>query len=523
MKNSLIGLAIGLILGLGISLLAWVNPPGNPPSGGGVIQTQNTGLFINTSTYFTSGNVGIGTTAPGAKLDVNGDINFAAYSWLKSGGVALLSYGGGDNATYLRCASDKCHFQNAAGNMDFITINSGNVGIGTTNPDMKLTIYGSGQNLMKIQSSDQYPRLYFQSADSVVGGVFNWDSSKNIYFGETGYTGEYYFRGTGNIRIGNDRVFISSSGNVGIGTTDPAHKLHLVRNDTVDVFYLSGCSIPANSTTFTCTGDISQVKPGMSLHVFASSYPSGYTPFWRTIVSVDYGSKTITLNHPSPPRNYDSTFTYMVARGGELISYQGSNYNYFTRLYGSNIYLSYNGSLNPINGGLGVDNGTFRFYSNRSFHFFLDTDNAFDDSTGGMVFSIGKNNSYFGAPYAEIFRVNELGQVWAPSYTCSSDIRLKENLRLISEVLPKLNKINVYKFTWNKTAKEKYSLTGEDIGVIAQEVEKYFPELITVDNNGYKNIKYDRLSFILLEAIKEQQKEIEELRNKIEFLEKTHK
>ena len=73
MKKLLGGIILGLLFGFSLSLIfAWTNPSGNPPSGGGVLQTQNTGLFINTSTYFIS-NVGIGTTSPLARLDVAGN------------------------------------------------------------------------------------------------------------------------------------------------------------------------------------------------------------------------------------------------------------------------------------------------------------------------------------------------------------------------------------------------------------------------------------------------------------------
>ena len=56
---------------------------------------------------------------------------------------------------------------------------------------------------------------------------------------------------------------------------------------------------------------------------------------------------------------------------------------------------------------------------------------------------------------------------------------------------------------------------GEDIGVIAQEIEAVLPELVVTRDNGYKAVKYEKIVALLIEAIKEQQGEIDELRRKI--------
>lgn len=54
--------------------------------------------------------------------------------------------------------------------------------------------------------------------------------------------------------------------------------------------------------------------------------------------------------------------------------------------------------------------------------------------------------------------------------------------------------------------------TSKQIGVIAQEVENIFPELVKTDNEGYKSMDYMSLTAVLLEAIKEQQAQIEQLK-----------
>ena len=60
---------------------------------------------------------------------------------------------------------------------------------------------------------------------------------------------------------------------------------------------------------------------------------------------------------------------------------------------------------------------------------------------------------------------------------------------------------------------------NHQIGVIAQEVEAVLPELVSEDENGYKAVAYDKISAVLVEAIKEQQKQIDELQKKIIELE----
>jgi hypothetical protein len=56
---------------------------------------------------------------------------------------------------------------------------------------------------------------------------------------------------------------------------------------------------------------------------------------------------------------------------------------------------------------------------------------------------------------------------------------------------------------------------GHDIGVKAQEIEMVLPEIVTTRENGYKAVKYDKLVALLIESIKEQQKQIDELKSKL--------
>jgi hypothetical protein len=93
----------------------------------------------------------------------------------------------------------------------------------------------------------------------------------------------------------------------------------------------------------------------------------------------------------------------------------------------------------------------------------------------------------------------------------SSDERLKNNITPISGSLDKLKQINGYEFDWN----EKSNYEGHDIGVIAQEIEKVLPELVSVRRNGYLGVDYPKIVALLIETNKELLKRVEILESKI--------
>ena len=95
----------------------------------------------------------------------------------------------------------------------------------------------------------------------------------------------------------------------------------------------------------------------------------------------------------------------------------------------------------------------------------------------------------------------------------SSDKRLKDNLKPISQSIDKLNKLTGYEFDWNDKQK---IYEGHDFGVVAQEVEDVLPELVRTNSNGFKAVKYEKLVPLLIESIKDQQKQIDELKKKLE-------
>lgn len=102
----------------------------------------------------------------------------------------------------------------------------------------------------------------------------------------------------------------------------------------------------------------------------------------------------------------------------------------------------------------------------------------------------------------------------------SSDLRLKENIKLISDALDKVKEINGVTFDWKEGFEEVHNFKGNDVGVIAQDVEYVLPQIVQINNHhGYRGLKYERLTPLLIEAIKELSEKVDTLQNKLNQLE----
>jgi hypothetical protein len=97
--------------------------------------------------------------------------------------------------------------------------------------------------------------------------------------------------------------------------------------------------------------------------------------------------------------------------------------------------------------------------------------------------------------------------------TCSSDLRLKTAVMPFAPVLSKVVQLEPVHYRWRSAEFPEYHF-GEAInsGLIAQEVEKIFPEMVSVDGRGYKTVNYTELPYLLLGALRELKAENDALR-----------
>ena len=119
------------------------------------------------------------------------------------------------------------------------------------------------------------------------------------------------------------------------------------------------------------------------------------------------------------------------------------------------------------------------------------------------------------------YKLDVAGQAHATSFPTSSDARFKKDVTQLSNVLEKLDTIRGVSFEWNEQYESLGRSTGHrEIGVIAQEVESVFPELVTEwGDDNYRAVDYGRFAGVFIEAIKELKAENEILKQRIDAFE----
>lgn len=203
-----------------------------------------------------------------------------------------------------------------------------------------------------------------------------------------------------------------------------------------------------------------------------------------------------------------STFAQVLTLSGTTASFTGSQWTFGTNTTGSpNVNINgiagttrtlYYQTASTNRWGVGAD-GSSESGSNAGSNYIIQ---AFAD--GGS--SLGTAAACVRSTLAWTFP----GSINSPSITDTSDKR-KKNIKAditISEASEWIDKLEPVHFAWKSSGRE-------DIGLIAQEVEKILPEIVSEDANGFLGVSYQKLVCPLIVLIKEQQKRIEALEAKI--------
>jgi hypothetical protein len=504
------------------------------------------------------GNVGIGTTTPGAKLHnystattnvfITGYGTAAQNDWgaqnamfVKTDNGLLISKQNANNNTnrlfnfyndsngyaqlYMYTGGNTPQVQiKTSGNSYF---NGGNVGINTTvfpsSGFAKFVVNGGAIAARPAGVND-----YFSYIKS------NWALDNAFEIGIEGAGTQHRFITSGNYYYGTElrfwtsdtiRMTINSSGNVGIGVTGPLSKLQIIANQSAaspGAKNYTGSAINADG------GDIATGR------VFFQGSSSGATD----MCGINNETSRIVLYNYTDGRYLQ----YWDHAGSSFIP--NGNLGVGTTVNGTrNEKLFVDGEVrqqttigeNPLGatrGGLGAYDNTAGWGAGIGGQLVLGY--IYTGTTGyteGALIKMYKENStqsHYGSGLRWSVRQNGTNLTakmqLSPSgtltviediiaYGSPSDKKLKENIKPIESALDKVKKLQGVTFDW----KESDSMLDikEDIGFIAQDVQKVIPELVRENSNGLLSMRHQGIAPILLEAIKEQQKQIDDLKLQI--------
>jgi hypothetical protein len=132
-------------------------------------------------------------------------------------------------------------------------------------------------------------------------------------------------------------------------------------------------------------------------------------------------------------------------------------------------------------------------------------------SSSGLIWSSASGNLGIGTTASGGYKLDVNGTIHYTSLQASSDGRFKKNVQVILNPLDKLSSIRGVRFEWNEfinARRDGYELNRPTFGVIAQELEEVFPELVSIwklsdDCADARSVNYEKIIPILIEAVKE--------------------
>jgi hypothetical protein len=400
----------------------------------------------------TSGSVGIGTAGPTVALTVVGEVKVGnsggACNAARTGAIRYTSGTGiqvCDSAAWTTLAGGSFNHPN------HVLIDSSD----------------SSNGSLKIQSSDtgQFNNIYFAES----GGANRIGIQKE----QNNELGIYMATGAAGAEVWTRPMAVYPGGGVGIGT---AYASNLGAKLVVSGTISATNAIQVGQSTLACASNISgsiryntisdtiQVCTVSGWVSLASGTTGGggggttdHITSGTTSIHVNTDANTISFTTNGSVANYVDSAGRFVLTG---ISATTNQISFTTGYFSGDVGI---GTTTPNQGKVEVKGGTVC----------VDTDGD-DDATSCI--------------------------------TTESDVRLKRNIEVIPRALETVAKLRGVLFDWRWDeipAIKDYRAIGRDAGVIAQEVERAFPQGMGEDANGYKTVRYDRLVPLLIEAAKE--------------------
>jgi hypothetical protein len=443
--------------------------------------------------------VGIGTTNPITTLDVRGK----TLLWNQPNVGYAVTKGDMDTYAVLKLrghATDSTNMQfahinngNAMGVQVTNALNTanwdillnpfgGNIGIGTTNPSQKLQVYGGSLNVFnptgevnaQVQSGDGTSVVAFRAINT----------NKNYRFGIQS-SDQFVFR---DATTSDNRLGITSTGEVIIGY---------------------------NATPLVTTGTASQ-----TLQVTGGAYVSGNTGIGTT------NPRALLQVGAAITESIIVTSNGILGIGGTNVGSATNKLQIITEGVAAE-GLGIFGTWTSQN----AEQGAVNFYgakdANAPLASIVCIDNratAVASRSGSLVFKTAASSTLVEAlridrsqrvgigttnPTSALHVVGDVlvtGITTSTDFNSSSDINLKDNIQRIENPIDKVLQLDGVTFNWKETNRPS-------VGVVAQQVEKVLPQLVSGDQT--KTVNYNGLIALLIECVKEHQIEINNLKEKL--------
>jgi Chaperone of endosialidase/Collagen triple helix repeat (20 copies) len=453
------------------------------------------GYYAGSSNIHGVGNIIIGDMAGMESSSLNKNVFLGSSCGRKSNGYNNVFIG---NAAGYNCQGSKNVLIGYNAGMQLADSNK--LFIANTNTSNPL-IWGDFATAVlkfngEVHLTDNLP-LYLRSgstSEGLVWGSGNW----------SGLDGPVLF-GNAAGGLGTSNKFISlfwnSSGFVGIDQLNPSYPLDVIGSTKITSGNQSALILRSgNGSQYTSLelGRIAE-EGNLAIAAAANQFCNNSASGDMVLRTANSGVNLLLSNGGGNPSivihsgyvgigTFSPSYPLDVKGRGRFIS-DGSNTAgyWFTKKDGTT-NISFTGMVNDTITGLWGDAGcAWSFQMN--------------DHTG---------NVGIGAAPSWNYKLWVAGNAWTTGSWGSSDVRFKRNIISLSNQLSSIMQLRGVTFEWRKEEFPQMNFdNGTQIGLIAQEVEKIFPELVKTDDKGYKAVAYDKLTAVLVEGMKEQQKEIE--------------
>jgi len=371
---------------------------------------------------------------------------------------------------------------------DDVYYTGGKVGIGDSVPDALLDLSSTEAiDLFRVDDDgdgDSSPFIIDQNGKVGIGTtepatnlhIYDTDADASIkvqnnaeaWFFAVGTTGTATDFSIQNDASPYHRLVIDTNGNVGIGTTGPGMKLEVMQSGSLDGLLVTRSGASGNVSILGNNGGDPQIRFNDGTNEFAVGIQQSDGSFRihdGTTLDDTEGTTRLTIlsngnvgiGTTDPEEKLTVAGTVKLGSDGSQVYIGGNRSGCFMR-FNDDLWFS-----DPQNGTIDIKNGPCTDW-------------------GTMV-------GNFNAP---------------------SSIRWKKNIKPIEDALDKIMRLRGVSFDWKENGKH-------DIGLIAEEVGEVIPEVVNYENNGKDaaSLSYARLVAVLIEAIKIQQQEIDNLKREV--------